>query len=395
MWLFWTVACVFILIGFIAYLNSKEINAIEFLVGGGIALLIAGIFHSMAYFGSIYDTETWSGEVLEVVHEPEWVEMYTTTETHTSGNRTWTTTETHFRTHPEQFYARDTLSQTITLTEAQHRHYVDEFYKFGCKVAKRRGHRPGHVSGDVNDYYCNTPGLCFAPTTASKHFENRVKAGPSAFAFDYVSPKDKSVPDYPDNSNRLRSARLVWRASRDISTLEWDKLNSRLGPSKKVNLILVGFTDADSSVVRKLQAKWIGGKKNDLVLCYGRAADGSVAWADVFGWTKSELCKAELRTILLGGPISDAIIPKIEKAVLEGYTIRDWSEFNYLQIEPPLWSYLTFFTILVLYKVIFFWVVLTNRHSKDSHGRRSPQGWRGGRRKGWQKNLGAVLDFWQ
>ena len=57
----------------------------------------------------------------------------------------------------------------------------------------------------------------------------------------------------------------------NISARKWDELNARLGPSKQVNLIIVRLKMPQEA--RDLEAKWVGGKKNDLVLTYdgGRA----------------------------------------------------------------------------------------------------------------------------
>jgi hypothetical protein len=136
-----------------------------------------------------------------------------------------------------------------------------------------------------------------------------------------------------------------------------------LGAKKHVNLILVGFNNQPSTQAHRLRSKWFGGKKNDLVLCYGYQ-DGKVTWAEVFSWSKSELCKSNLRTILLENPVDETIIPKIKHEVETNYTARDWKDFNYIQIEPPMWCYFVFSLCILGGLGAYYYWALNNHHRK-------------------------------
>jgi hypothetical protein len=106
-----------------------------------------------------------------------------------------------------------------------------------------------------------------------------------------------------------------------------------------VNLIIVRLSGAQDA--RDLEAKWVGGKKNDLVLCYWKG------WSYVFGWTEATRVKRELETLLLK-PVDDTLIPSIDKIVREHYTIVPWEKFDYLSLQPTMKQFVVFVVITLL-----------------------------------------------
>lgn len=343
--------------------------------------------------GMTADVETWSGQITEAQYQPQWVEYYEyavyRTEwysvsdsdgkgSHMESRQVFDHWEPTTETHPRRWFKYDTFGRTFSISEAE---YVQILGKFG-----RRDTRPGvrstyehnshMLSGDPNDYYAvNATGYIF-PVTDVRHWSNRVKASPSAFSFPQV-PLDAPVYEYPKNKNPFASDRLLGTAKGAVSTLAWDQMNARLGPTKKVNVILVGYGDKDSSVAELQKSKWIGGKKNDIVVCYGGDADPHKArWAKVFGWSDSDICKYEVQTVLLQNPVDDSIIPKIEKEIWRGYVIKDWHQFDYLTVEPPRWSYWVYLLAVVVTQGLVwilgtlvilgkfdFWGLIPRKHS--------------------------------
>jgi hypothetical protein len=145
-------------------------------------------------------------------------------------------------------------------------------------------------------------------------------------------------------------------------------MNSDLGPFKKVNVILVGFGNKDSSYGQYQQAKWVGGKKNDLVITFGGGSKKNPAsWAFVFGWTEKELVKRRLESLLMNTPINDDIIPLIQKEIIQNYEIKDWSKFDYITVEPPTWSYWVFMFVLIGSQIGVWYMFITNGIDKDPH----------------------------
>jgi len=342
MWFFWVFALLPLAIGAVVWIKNKEVTWWEWAIASAIGFAMALIFQLVATFGMTTDIETWSGHAIKATHFPRWVEEYTTTETYTdSDGETHTRIVTKHRTHPEHWTCVGNYGSEMDeweISEAQFRQIARWF----GGIATERPYKSGFDSGDPNIYVAYNKTGYVLPVTMPKRWENRVKAAPSVFSFAKV-PKSIPVFQYPENG-RFTSNRLLG-AARSIPIQEWDKMCSRLGPKKKVNVILIGFSGSDSSIAQYQEAAWIGGKKNDLVLCYGDN------WSYVFGWTEQEIVKRNLETVLLTNPKDISIIPLIEEEIEANYIIKDWSKFDYISIEPPMWSYILYIVIMILSQI--------------------------------------------
>lgn len=364
MYVFWLVAVVPILAWLVLWAKHEEVVFWEAAVSAGVALLLAGMFQWMAIVGMTGDVETWSGEISSTTHHPKWVEKYTRHHSSGSGKnrRTWTTT--HYRTHSEHWTAETTVDTKHEITESF----------FGQSRARFKNYtteqpvKGGFYSGDRNIYVCyNRAPYCY-PVTRLASWENRIKAAPSVFSFAKV-PTNVLTHPWPENPNWLESERLVGTARNLISLSEFDQMNTRLGPMKKVNVIMVGFVNEGPEHGQYQQARWIGGKKNDLVICYGGATTKEKPrWAYVFGWTDKEIVKQNLQTLILNEGVSTKVLPQIEEEIRRSYVIKDWSKFDYITIEPPTWSYWVYFIVVGTVQVILFIVFSRNSIAKVGLG---------------------------
>ncbi|MFA7218917.1 MAG: hypothetical protein WC119_00130 [Synergistaceae bacterium] len=314
-----------------------------------IGFAVTGVFHAIAVHGMTADNEIWSGQITRAVHYPRWIEEYQVaiykTVTHTrSDGSTYTTSEfshyeTRHRTHPEHWQAETSITRP---KEIDKKFFNEIVQNFG-DLTTEKPHKSGFDSGDPNIYVAyNKTGYVY-PITDIRSFKNKIKASPSVFSFSKV-PEGTPVYEYP-YSHWLVSARLIGTASTVIDITEFDRLNSRLGPTKRVNVIIVGFNSLDSQLGQWQEAKWIGGKKNDLVICYGGTTNAN--WAYCFGWTEQEIVKRNIETIFLKFPVNDDILLKIENEIRKNYVIKDWSKFDYIRVEPPRWAFMILVIIFI------------------------------------------------
>jgi len=363
---FYLFACIPLAVGAFCWIRSKEVVWWEWVAGSVVGFAVSGICHLIAFHGLTTDVETWSGQIVKTTHHPKWIEEYQEMHMRTVGSGKNQRTEIYYttehRTHRKHWtcdISYGTKEAVKEITES----FFDEIVKnFGDKIETVQGYRPGFDGGDRNDYVAhNNTGYVY-PTIETYTWHNRVKAAPSVFTFAKV-PKDVKVYGYPANKDWRASNRLLGTASR-VNLLEWDRMNSRLGPTKKVNVILVGFGNQDKQMGFWQEAAWFGGKKNDLVLCFGSDGD-KTTWSYVFGWTEQEIVKRNLETILLQNNVNTELIPKIEKEVYENYIIKEWDKFNYISIEPPLWSYIVLIVVMVASQTGFWWWAHHNEPSKE------------------------------
>lgn len=357
---------------------NKRVNWQEWLGGTAVAFVIAGIMHGIAVFNMTDDIETWSGRITHACHFPQWVEEYKVaiykTETYTTGTgknrqthtrRVFSHYETRHDTHSEHWIAYLSFGTYSEEKSIDLRSFNEIKSNFGNVIendGKQSSHHGGHFDGGDNNIYkaVNKTDYVY-PVTTIRRFENRIKAAPTLFSFAKV-PTNAPVYNWPENPNWMHSDRLLGVVG--VNPLEFDRMNARLGPHKRVNVIMVGFNSADSMLGKWQEAKWIGSKKNDIVLCYGFQGT-NVLWSYVFGWTEQAICKRNLETILLTKPINTDILPAIEKEIKATYIIKDWSKFDYITIEPPRWAFITLIILMVLTQGGFWVWSIMNPFTKD------------------------------
>ena len=401
---FYLIACLPLLVAAGFWFYNKKVVLVEALILAGIGFVISGVFHFTAVTGMTHDVETWSGQIASAVKHSAWqeaymkeiykTEYYYTTETRTrtvgSGKNMHTETytvrvrhsrevfshlEPRTRWHKEHFTASDTLGRNFDIEKDR---YEDILAKHGDNSAfpgnrtnfgyRERGNRM--IGGDPNDYRTVNKNAYVYPVTDIRSWENKVKASPSVFSYVKV-PEDmvSKLYEYPKNDDMFVSDRLVGAGSWNIT--KWDQMNARLGASKKVNVIAVNFgANSDPSLATWLESYWIGGKKNDLVICFG--ANGVEAssvtkptWCHTFGWTEKEDVKRNIDTIILNNGIKAETIPLIEKEINANYIIKDWTKFDYLTVEIPS-SYFVWCLVLQFICIgVWIFIALNNEAEKE------------------------------
>jgi hypothetical protein len=255
----------------------------------------------------------------------------------------------------------------ISLGGISQAQYEDIRRKFECEPIKTRAWKSGLCAGDPNIYVVRNKSGHLIPVNDTRRWTNKVQASPSVFKFAEV-PDSVKVYDYPTNPSMWRSGRLLGSANA-LGIYEWDQMNSRLGPVKKVNVLMVGFPAGTEQMMGQWQeAKWLGGKKNDLVITYAGNPGMMPEWVYTFGWTEQEIVKRNLDALVGKSTIDKSVIPEIEQEVRRNYIIKDWDKFDYLGIEPPGWSYVVFILVLAAAQAGFYFFAHRNEF-------RTREGW--------------------
>lgn len=373
----------------VLWVLNKRIVLWEWLIGVVVSLLTALVFQYLSVAGMTRDIETWSGQVVEPKQYSRWKEYYeyavyrtetihqTCTDSEGKSYDCSYTIQVFDHWEPTSRWHNEHWNVDTTLGSYS---ISSEKYQYLCKkfgeVKPVRGnrttseHNSRMIAGDPNDYIAVNKNHWIEPVSKTVSFENRVKAAPSLFSFGIV-PTNISVFSWPETKDLFTTDRLLGTARQKISVLEWDQLNAVLGTAHKINLIMVGFPSGTPSDYGKWQeAKWIGGKKNDLVICF--AAGENVEWVYVFGWTEKAIIKKNLESLLFDHPINSSIIPKIKDEVVLNYQIKDWKKFDYITIEPPTWSYWVFAIVLTVTQILLYIFFHKNDMDKNNSGYQIP-----------------------
>lgn len=198
------------------------------------------------------------------------------------------------------------------------------------------------------------------PVARPKSFTNYVKAVPqSLFNTNQqaLSKYGAEVPAYPSSVydyhyiNRILSAGV---SIPDVAT--WNHnlalMLRDLGPSKQVNVVVVITKNADPMFEYALQGKWLGAKKNDVVVILGTPSYPAIEWVRVVSWTDNQLFKVQLRDELqdLKTVDQDKILGIIRSNVSKTFVRKQMKDFEYLdsEIMPPDWVIILAAAIAVL-----------------------------------------------
>lgn len=198
------------------------------------------------------------------------------------------------------------------------------------------------------------------PVSRAQTYVNYVKAVPeSLFNFNIalIHNYTNSIPLYPlDVYDYYRVNRFIADGVQVSDAPVWNDSISRmvgaLGPTKEVNAIVVVTKQSDSLYARAIQASWLGGKKNDVVVIIGAPNYPNIAWVDVFSWSTNSLFDVKLRDDILsiGSVQRESVIAAMTNNITAAYHRKSMKEFEYLkdQIEPPTWVIITAIILSVL-----------------------------------------------
>jgi len=179
------------------------------------------------------------------------------------------------------------------------------------------------------------------PTTEAHSFTNYLLAAPDNVLLRHDAPKgfEGLVPAYPEQVyDYYRCNRFLTGGGVPVQgegDWRWllDKLNADLGGVKQVNVIIVLAYTSDPRYEYALQKAWVGGKKNDLVVCIGVTRYPRIDWCRIVSWTTDESIKVLLRDDIQGiGTLDrrDDIMGAIRRETVAHFHRRHMKDLKYL-----------------------------------------------------------------
>ena len=372
MWILYGIAFLPALVWFVLWILSKKINFQELGIAVVASLILAVIFHVSIYTSMTSDTEVLSGQIVRATFHPKWIEeyqqMHSTTTTDSKGNShtTYYYTTEH-RTHHEYWDCDTDLRYSKNISKD----FFEEIKRNFNNLTTERPYKSGFDGGDRNIYVSyNKTGYVY-PVTSTRDFKNLLKCSKTVYSMPEV-PANVKVFEYPYPDNWLVSNRLI--NENRISRYDFDCFNTSLGFRKRINVIMINFGgNSDSGIAEYQRCKFLGGKKNDFVICYSK--DGTNNWAKVFSWSESELCKRNIETIILKNPINKNILPVLRNEIVLNYAPKDWSKFDYISIEPSPTSLIVYLIVILVLQISFGVWCFMNEFDKENEGRQSFRNW--------------------
>ena len=177
------------------------------------------------------------------------------------------------------------------------------------------------------------------PTAHLHRYTSYIKAAPGSLFREQGDPQyAKHLPEYPSavfDYYRLNRLVLV-NGARVENPRAWNQelseINANLGHAKQVNMIVVLVKDLPSDYFYALRNKWIGGKKNDLILVVGVDAQNTPKWARVMAWTTNHMVEIKLRDAIMDLPelTQHEVMLRLSANVRKFYQRKPMSDFEYL-----------------------------------------------------------------
>jgi hypothetical protein len=339
---------------------SRKVNVWEFVGLFGIPLTFIAITRFTTEHVLVTDTEYWGGYAVQARYYEDWDErvscrhpIYCTASC--GKDCTYTYVCGHYHAydvdyHPPYWMFEDSNGEGWSISQQQYLELVKRWNNQRFVELNRSYH------SDDGDAYVTDFDKVYEHgeiTTTEHSYENRVAASHSVFNFPTISKKKakelKLIP-YPPVSGY-----------RQVSVLgvgvpvpgEWDRavelVNGYLGKKCKARVYVLVWRDQPITVATNQQAYWKGGNKNELIVCVGVNAQNQPQWCFPFGWTKLESVKADARDFVMKQKTLDVVpLAKFLHDEIYPHVLRrDFREFAYLVIDPPMWVVILTFVLVV------------------------------------------------
>ena len=179
------------------------------------------------------------------------------------------------------------------------------------------------------------------PVAIKNNYKNYILGAKySLFSKELLDSEEYKIPTYPLNIYDYQYLDRVLLFGKNIPKLDYKKFNyeyskflGEVGKKKQLNSVLV-ITDKTQKLSKVLEAKWVGGKKNDVIIVIGTNVEGKINWVHSFGWSKKNRVFIELRENLIKhGKVNLEVIEIIRIATNQYFERKEMKEFEYLKSE--------------------------------------------------------------
>jgi hypothetical protein len=213
----------------------------------------------------------------------------------------------------------------------------------------------------------------------TKHtYENRVQASDSVFNFQDVHEDDIAtyrLVSYPEFGKIVGYNAPVILGANHPQKEEASKFlnlwNAKLGVGKEVRMLVILFDEQPYEAAFLQESLWKGGNKNEFIVTVGMGPNHTVQWGHVISWTEEDALKINVRNWIgdKKGEALDlvALADYTTAEVMQHFERKEFSDFDYLTVAPPMWAVLlTFLLTLLVNAGLSAWIVANEHHEGRS-----------------------------
>lgn len=339
----------------------------EFVIPLAASLVLIVGCYSIAIWSATYDLEYWGNYYTKAEYFEDWNELvtYTVTRTDSKGNA-HTEIKTRVDYHPERWIAELNDGSTIGISKKKYNQLKDLWQNEEFVDLRRSYH-----SNDGDKYVSNIVG---GDTNIVGHFSihsytNKIQASKSVFKFEKVDPKEYGLFEYPEVVDNYVPSVLGNCMNKEAGIKTLDCLNAKYGSSKKVRVWVLVFNDKPLQAGLDQENYWLGGNKNEFVVCIGLSKDGAVSWCYPFSWSEKDLLKIQVRQYVNEmKPFDLAVFTGwLKEKIVRDFEKKSFKDFNYISIEPSLTAIIITFILTFLLNIGISMYVICNEFDESGN----------------------------
>lgn len=212
------------------------------------------------------------------------------------------------------------------------------------------------------------------PFSSLHHFTNYILANPDSVLLGSkgdIKRYQALIPRYPDVVyDYYKHDPVINMGVPNVDLKSWNWLvseaNKTLGPEKQVNVIVILVPTPNRDYMLALKDKWMGGKKNDVVVVIGSTDGHTIDWADVMSWTPRADFKISLKDQIQDIHYldrKDDIVAVIKTTTLNKFQRMHMKDMKYLMrsFQPSQSTMLIAFILAALLSVgLAVWSIVNN-----------------------------------
>ena len=352
LWL--AMAIPFLFCGGAYYLFKHRITWYEVLIPFVVSASLIVICSAISVTYQTTDTEYWGGACTIAEYYEDWNELvtYTVTVTDADGN-TRTETRTRIDYHPPYWQLRETNGITVGISESQ---YNQIERKFGNQNFVDLGRWYYTNDGDLYQTKWDNSDEKLIHVTTDHWYENRVQTNNNIIDFQEFDEVPDGVYEYPPITENYKQNTILGPHN-GPEKKRVDIMNAKLGP-KRVFFLL--YEDKKIQTAFDQEQYWKGGNRGELIIAIGVNKQREVQWCYPFAWSKSDSLKVETRNFINDMDKLDLVevVDWLEPKIRRQFIARDFSEFDYIRVQPGTTATVLTFILTILANVgTYFWAV--------------------------------------
>jgi hypothetical protein len=330
------------------------------------------------------DIEYWTGYIIQANYQERWTEEwdeYIPEQGHyeSSGSGKNSTSryvvdvpahwEHRIVHHPDEFWMEDNNGIT--------RYISREYYHQLTRLWNNKNHKnvihfrqTSVGDGGINWTNWDQKRDTMVVLTTAHHYENRIQASHSVFKFPKIEDKT-DLFDYPNLEDETNVPSILGIPEDDPANRFLCTRNAELGRDKQIRMWILVYNNKPLQTAIDQESLWMGGNKNELVVCVGTNDKQEIKWCYVFSWTENERLKIDVRQFVTGQKKLDlmAVAKYMSNESAKQFTRKPFKDFSYLTVDPPTWSIWTTYIVTLLITVgCSIWAVCNQFDADDPYG---------------------------